>query len=161
MPPRSCLCTASTALMRTGTPACPATDEAVYSTAGRGSGPPSPSSSSPERICLHHQKQDANYHQSSFHTWFSYRLHAMTTLPWIASFPEVVIYNHRELKQNGRILLCVFTNKGTVSIATISMGPLDLLKSLHHDINMHIHSISQSAWWKCQSYYQMLKLFWS
>ena len=56
----------------------------------------------------------------------------MTTLPWIASSPEVVIYNHRELKQNGRIVLCVFTNKGTVSI-NISMGPLDLLKSLHHN----------------------------
>ena len=41
LPPRSCLCTASTALMWARTPACPATDEAVYSAAGRGSGPPS------------------------------------------------------------------------------------------------------------------------
>ena len=42
LPPRSCLCTASTALMWAGlTPACPATDEAAYSAAGRRSGPPS------------------------------------------------------------------------------------------------------------------------
>ena len=41
LPPRSCLCTVSAALMWAGTPACPATDEAAYSAAGRGSGPPS------------------------------------------------------------------------------------------------------------------------
>ena len=65
--------------------------------------------------------------QSSFYSWFSYRLHAMTTLPQIVNFPEVFIYSHRELKQNGRILLCVFTLRIYCPIATISIGPLDLL----------------------------------
>ena len=77
----------------------------------------------------------------------------MTTLPYIASFPQVVIYNHRELLMSSLRIDWQVTYLTT----TISMRALDLLKSLHHNINVHILSFIQSAWWKCQSYYQILK----